>query len=257
VRPGTAAIEVVDLCKTYATKDSGIHTLDRLSFRIAPGEFVSLLGPSGCGKTTVLRIIAGLTAPTSGMVAVDGVPVTGPQRKIGLVFQVPALMKWRTALQNVLLPAEILGLERAASRVRANELLELVGLADFASRYPRELSGGMQQRVGIARALVHDPAILLLDEPFSALDMMTRNQLNIELLRIWSERQKTSLLITHSIPEAIFLSDRVVVLGPRPARILDVVTVSLPRPRAASVRVSLGFMEIVDRIGRLIGLEYV
>jgi NitT/TauT family transport system ATP-binding protein len=140
-------------------------------------------------------------------------------------------MKWRTVLENVLLPAEILGLDRAASRVRAQELLDLVGLSEFASRYPRELSGGMQQRVAIARALAHDPAILLLDEPFSALDMMTRNQLNIELLRIWSERRKTSLLVTHSIPEAIFLSDRIVVLGPRPARILDVVTVSLPRPR--------------------------
>ena len=253
----TAAIEVVDLCKTYSTADSDIHALDGVSFRIAPGEFVSVLGPSGCGKTTVLRIIAGLNAPTRGVVRVDGAVVRGPQRKIGLVFQVPALMQWRTALQNVLLPAEILGLDRAASRARAKELLELVGLAEFAALYPRELSGGMQQRVAIARALAHDPAILLLDEPFSALDMMTRNQLNIELLRIWSERRKTSLLITHSIPEAIFLSDRIVVLGPRPARILDVVTVSLPRPRTAGVRVSLGFMQIVDRIGRLIGLEYV
>ncbi len=253
----TAAIEVVDLCKTYSTADSDIHALDGVSFRIAPGEFVSVLGPSGCGKTTVLRIIAGLNAPTRGVVRVDGAVVRGPQRKIGLVFQVPALMQWRTALQNVLLPAEILGLDRAASRARAKELLELVGLAEFAARYPRELSGGMQQRVAIARALAHDPAILLLDEPFSALDMMTRNQLNIELLRIWSERRKTSLLITHSIPEAIFLSDRIVVLSPRPGRILDVITVSLPRPRAAGVRVSLAFMQIVDRIGRLIGLEYV
>jgi NitT/TauT family transport system ATP-binding protein len=254
--PGAAAIEVVDLCKAYATADQQIPTLDRLSFQIMPGEFVSVLGPSGCGKTTVLKIIAGLVSPTSGIVKVDGVPVTGPQRKIGLVFQVPALMKWRTALENVLLPGEILGLDRATAQARARELLELVGLTDFASRYPRELSGGMQQRVGIARALAHDPAILLLDEPFSALDMMTRNQLNIELLRIWSERKKTSLLITHSIPEAVFLSDRVVVLGPRPARILDVVPIPLPRPRDARVRVSPAFVEIVDRIGRLIGLEY-
>jgi len=257
VKARTAAIEVADLHKTYAAGDGKIAVLDGVSFRIEPGEFVSVLGPSGCGKTTVLRIIAGLTSKTGGTVEVDGVPVTGPQRKIGLVFQVPALMKWRTALENVLLPAEILHLDRAASRTHAQELLDLVGLSEFASRYPRELSGGMQQRVAIARALVHDPAILLLDEPFSALDMMTRNQLNIELLRIWSERRKTSLLITHSIPEAIFLSDRIVVLGPRPARILDVVTVSLPRPRDASVRVSVAFMQIVDRIGRLVGLEYV
>jgi len=256
VSPGTAAIEVIDLTKTYGTADGEIFTLDRLSFSIAPGEFVSVLGPSGCGKTTVLKIIAGLVAPTGGAVKVNGVAVTGPQRKIGLVFQVPALMKWRTALQNVLLPAEILHLDRAASQARARELLQLVGLADFAARYPRELSGGMQQRVSIARALVHDPAILLLDEPFSALDMMTRNQLNVELLRIWSERKKTSLLITHSIPEAVFLSDRIVVLGPRPARILDVVPVPLPRPRDARIRVTPAFVEIVDRIGRLIGLEY-
>jgi NitT/TauT family transport system ATP-binding protein len=254
---GTAAIEVVDLRKAYATVDGAIPTLDGVSFRIEPGEFVSVLGPSGCGKTTVMKIIAGLVAPSSGGVKVDGVPVTGPQRKIGLVFQVPALMKWRTTLENVLLPAEILRLDRSSARARAHELLELVGLSDFAARYPRELSGGMQQRVGIARALAHDPSILLLDEPFSALDMMTRNQLNIELLRIWSERRKTSLLITHSIPEAVFLSDRVVVLGPRPARILDVVPISLPRPRAPRVRVSADFMEIVDRIGRSIGLEYV
>jgi NitT/TauT family transport system ATP-binding protein len=257
VKARAAAIEIADLYKTYAAGDAEIAALDGVSFRIEPGEFVSVLGPSGCGKTTVLRIVAGLTAKTSGTVKVDGVPVTGPQRKIGLVFQVPALMRWRTALENVLLPAEILRLDRALSRARAQELLDLVGLSEFASRYPRELSGGMQQRVAIARALAHDPAILLLDEPFSALDMMTRNQLNIELLRIWSERRKTSLLITHSIPEAIFLSDRIVVLGPRPAKILDVVTVSLPRPRDASLRVSAAFMQIVDRIGRLVGLEYV
>ena len=216
--PDTPAIEVIDLRKAYATKDSEILALDRISFRIKTGEFVSVLGPSGCGKTTVMKIIAGLIAPTSGAVNVEGSPVNGPQRKVGLVFQVPALMKWRTAMENVLLPGEILGLDRATSRERAKALLELVGLAGFSSRYPRELSGGMQQRVGIARALAHDPGILLLDEPFSALDMMTRSQLNLELLRIWSERQKTSLLITHSIPEAVFLSDRVVVLSARPAQ---------------------------------------
>jgi len=255
--PGTAAIEVVDLGKTYVTADGKIPALERLTFRVEPGEFVSVLGPSGCGKTTLMRIVAGLAAPTNGVVAVDGVPVSGPQRKIGLVFQVPALMQWRSALDNVLLPTEILGLDRAASRKRAHELLDLVGLAEFASRYPRELSGGMQQRVGIARALVHDPAILLLDEPFSALDIMTRNQLNTELMRIWSERRKTSMLITHSIPEAVYLSDRVIVLGARPAHILDIVAVTLPRPREPAIRVSLPFMQLVDRIGRLVGLEYV
>jgi len=250
-------IEVTDLHKTYSARDGKIVTLDGVSFRVAPQEFVSVLGPSGCGKTTVLKIIAGLVPATTGVVYVEGTRVTGSQRKIGIVFQVPALMRWRTAIQNVMLPAEILGLDPVESRHRAAELMSLVGLAEFASKYPNELSGGMKQRVAIARALVHDPSILLLDEPFSALDMMTRNQLNIELLRIWSERRKTSLLITHSIPEAVFLSDRVVVLGPRPANVLEIVPVSLPRPRTPEMRVSSEFIKIVDHIGRRIGLEYV
>jgi NitT/TauT family transport system ATP-binding protein len=250
------AIEVIDLQKSYGSAANSIRSIEKLSFSVEAGEFVSILGPSGCGKTTALKIIAGLTDRTSGIVKVDGVPVTGPQRKIGLVFQVPALMKWRTVEQNVLLPAEILGLDLNVARKRAGELLELVGLDSFAARNPQELSGGMQQRVSIARALVHDPEILLLDEPFSALDMMTRNQLNIELLRIWSARKKTSLLITHSISEAVFLSDRIIVFGPRPAKILDVIQVPLPRPRDPSIRVSLPFIEIVNQIGRLIGLEY-
>ncbi len=250
------AIEISALRKSYTTASGSFTALDGVSFDVEPGAFVSVLGPSGCGKTTVLKAVAGLIAQSSGSVKVDGRAVTGPQRKIGIVFQVPALMKWRTAIENVRLPAEILSLDAAETESRARELLELVGLKDFADRYPRELSGGMQQRVGIARALIHDPSILLLDEPFSALDMMTRNQLNLELLRIWSERRKTSLLITHSIPEAVFLSDRVVVLGPRPARVLDIVRVDLPRPRDAALRVSPAFVDIVDRIGRLIGLEY-
>jgi NitT/TauT family transport system ATP-binding protein len=253
--PG-AVIELDGLCKTYQTRDGTIESLDEITFGVGAQEFVSVLGPSGCGKTTVLKIIAGLVSASGGRVLVEGQPVTGPQRKIGIVFQVPALMRWRTALDNVLLPAEILHLGKE-SRVRAEELLRLVGLSEFSRKYPNELSGGMQQRVAIARALVHDPSILLLDEPFSALDTMTRNQLNVELLRIWSERRKTSLLITHSIPEAVFLSDRVVVLGPRPARVLEIVHVNLPRPRTPEMRVSRAFVEIVDHIGRRIGLEYI
>jgi NitT/TauT family transport system ATP-binding protein len=254
---GAPTIEVSGLRKTYVSRDGPVVTLDGVSFSVAPQEFVSVLGPSGCGKTTVLKIIAGLVPATDGVVRVDGVRVTGAQRKIGIVFQVPALMRWRTAIDNVMLPAEILRLDAAESRRRAGDLMRLVGLADFTAKYPNELSGGMQQRVAIARALVHDPSILLLDEPFSALDMMTRNQLNIELLRIWSERRKTSLLITHSIPEAVFLSDRVVVLGPRPANVLEIVPVPLPRPRSPEMRVSGEFIKIVDHIGRRIGLEYV
>jgi len=250
-------IELEELHKTYATRNDQIVALAGITFSVFSHEFVSVLGPSGCGKTTVLKIIAGLVSASSGNLRVDGTPVSGPQRKIGIVFQVPALMRWRTALQNILLPAEILGLDMPAARARALELLRLVGLEEFSSKYPSELSGGMQQRVAIARALIHDPSILLLDEPFSALDIMTRNQLNVELLRIWSERRKTSLLVTHSIPEAVFLSDRVVVLGQRPAKVLEIVPVMLPRPRAPELRVSPEFMQIVDHIGRRIGLEYV
>jgi NitT/TauT family transport system ATP-binding protein len=250
-------IELEELHKTYVTRNDQIVALAGITFSVFSHEFVSVLGPSGCGKTTVLKIIAGLVSASSGNLRVDGTPVSGPQRKIGIVFHVPALMRWRTALQNILLPAEILGLDMAAARARALELLMLVGLEEFSSKYPRQLSGGMQQRVAIARALIHDPSILLLDEPFSALDIMTRNQLNVELLRIWSERRKTSLLVTHSIPEAVFLSDRVVVLGQRPAKVLEIVPVMLPRPRAPELRVSPEFMQVVDHIGRRIGLEYV
>jgi NitT/TauT family transport system ATP-binding protein len=253
----TKTIEVEGLRKSYVTRNGQIAALASITFSVFSHEFVSVLGPSGCGKTTVLKIIAGLVSASGGNLRVDGTPVTGPQRKIGIVFQVPALMRWRTALQNILLPAEILGLDMRAARPRALQLLRLVGLEEFSSKYPSELSGGMQQRVAIARALIHDPSILLLDEPFSALDIMTRNQLNVELLRIWSERKKTSLLVTHSIPEAVFLSDRVVVLGHRPARVLEIVPVMLPRPRAPELRVSQEFMQVVDHIGRRIGLEYV
>jgi NitT/TauT family transport system ATP-binding protein len=251
-----AAITIQNLRKIYATRDGSITSLDGVTFDIRPQEFVSVLGPSGSGKTTVLKIVAGLEPKTSGTVRVDGKEVSGPQRKIGIVFQSPALMRWRTAIDNILLPSEIFGFDKAESRQRGIDILDLVGLKEFANKYPSELSGGMQQRVSIARALAHDPSILLLDEPFSALDMMTRNQLNLELLRIWSEHKKTSLLITHSIPEAVFLSDRVVVLGPRPAKVLEIVPVSLPRPRTPEMRVSKEFIEIVDHIGRRIGLEY-
>ena len=250
------AIEVHGLSKTYTAREELIAALDHLTFSVAPQEFVSLLGPSGCGKTTVLKIVAGLSAISSGSVKVEGRSVEGPHPDVGIVFQTPALMRWRTAIQNVMLPAEILRLDLRDFRQRANDLLELVGLKDFVNKLPNELSGGMQQRVSIARALIHDPSILLLDEPFSALDAMTRNQLNVELLRIWSERKKTSLLITHSIPEAVFLSDRVIVLSARPARVLEIVEISLPRPRTPEMRVSREFIDLVDHLGRLIGLEY-
>jgi NitT/TauT family transport system ATP-binding protein len=250
------AIHLRHVAKTYKTADGPISAVADVSLSVGPQEFVSLLGPSGCGKTTVLKIVAGLVAPSDGIVEVQGQAVVGPRADVGMVFQTPALMRWRSSLDNVLLPAEILGLNKKQFRDTARELLGLVGLGDFLNKLPNELSGGMQQRVSIARALVHDPSILLLDEPFSALDAMTRNQLNVELLRIWSERKKTSLLITHSIPEAVFLSDRVVVLTARPARVVEVVDISLPRPRTPEMRVSAEFVGLVDRLGRLIGLEY-
>ncbi|NGO53466.1 ABC transporter ATP-binding protein [Allomesorhizobium camelthorni] len=253
----TPMIEARDLRMVYNQGTDPVLALDNVNLDVNEHEFVSLVGPSGCGKTTLLKLVSGLASPSAGHLNVDGKRVSGPQKKIGFVFQVPALMKWRTIQQNVLLPAEILGMRKAEALERAQELIELVGLKGFEKRYPHELSGGMQQRVGIARALIHDPSILLLDEPFSALDIMTRGQLNLELLRIWSERRKTSLLITHSISEAVFLSDRVVVFSARPAKVLEVVQIPLPRPRVPEMRVSREFIDLVDHVGRLIGLEFV
>ena len=250
-------IELVDVAKSYPSRGQPVVALQNVTFTVRAEEFVSIVGPSGCGKTTALKIITGLVAPSTGVVKVDGLPVRGPQRKIGIVFQTPVLMRWRTALQNVLVPAEILRLDRDEMRSRAQDLLKLVGLEEFGDKFPRELSGGMQQRVAIARALVHDPSILLMDEPFGALDAMTRSQMNVELLRIWSERRKTSLLITHSIGEAVFLSDRVVVMSARPGRVTDIIDVSLPRPRTPEMRVSSAFLELVGRVARTVGLEYV
>ncbi len=251
------AIEIDNLSKHYDTRDGDVLAIKDVTFDIRQSEFISVLGPSGCGKTTLLKVIAGLEGATLGQARLHGKIIKGPQRKTGIVFQTPALMKWRTALMNVMLPAEILRLPQAQSRESALELLDLVGLREFTNKYPHELSGGMQQRVAIARALIHKPEILLLDEPFSALDTMTRGQLNLELLRIWSESKTTSLLITHSIPEAVFLSDRVVVMTSRPAQIAQIVTIDLPRPRTAEMRVSADFIRLIERVGRIIGLEYV
>lgn len=252
----SVAIEYQNVSKRFETKEGPVNAVNDVSFQVHEGEFVSVLGPSGCGKTTLLKILAGLELPTQGTVKVNGRAVAGPHQGTGIVFQAPALLKWRNSLDNVLVPAQILRMGSKQSRERALQLLDLVGLREFAGKLPHELSGGMQQRVAIARALVHDPAILLLDEPFSALDTMTRGQLNVELLRIWSESRKTSLLITHSIPEAVFLSDRVIVMTARPAKVAEVVTIDLPRPRVPAMRTSAEFTKIVDRIGRIFGLEY-
>ena len=254
---GPPAIEVGNLTKTYPTRDRPVQALADVSFTIADGEFVAIVGHSGCGKTTILKIIAGLVPASSGSVRVRGSPVAGPLSDVGMVFQHPVLLKWRTVLDNVLLPIEMLRLGVAQHRERALDLLALAGLADFKGRYPHELSGGMQQRVSICRALVHDPQLLLMDEPFAALDLMTREDMNLELLRIWGQRRKTSLLVTHSISEAVFLADRVIVMTPRPGKVADVVEVMLPRPRAPETKLDPRFTELVQLIGRKIGLLYV
>jgi len=235
----------------YSTDGGAVEALREISFGVGAGELAALVGPSGCGKSTLLRIIAGLRPATSGTVGVGGRPVDGPLHAVGMVFQAPVLLKWRRVLDNVLLPAELAGLDSRRYEPRARELLSLVGLDGFADKYPRELSGGMQQRAALCRALLLDPPLLLMDEPFGALDAMTRDELNLELLRVWgegNERRKTIVFVTHSIPEAVFLADRVVVLTPRPGRVASIVPVRLPRPRTIASRASADFGAVTLQI---------
>jgi NitT/TauT family transport system ATP-binding protein len=224
------------LCKTYAAAGaSEVMALKNLDFEIYDGEFVSVVGQSGCGKSTLLKVLAGLLPYSAGSVELNGAPLRGPSNEAAVVFQSPVLLPWRTVLENVLLPIEFRKQSRSRYTQHALDLLKLVGLHEFAARYPYELSGGMQQRAAIVRALVQDPRLLLMDEPFGALDAMTREQMNLELLRIWSQNRKTVFFITHSIAEAIFLSDRVIAMTARPGRIADVILIDLPRPRDLSV----------------------
>jgi NitT/TauT family transport system ATP-binding protein len=244
-------ISVGGLNKIYRTREGNeIRALTDASFAIGEGEFITVVGPSGCGKSTLLKILAGILRRTSGQVMLRDRPVDGPSRDVGVVFQAPVLLPWRDVLQNVMLPVEIQGRDRAAYEKRARDYLRLVGLEGFEGKYPNELSGGMQQRVGISRALVHEPALLLMDEPFGALDAMTRENMNLELLRIWRESRKTVLLVTHSIPEAVFLADRVIVMTPRPGRISEIIDVGLPRPRSLEMINSEPFGRYVAAIRR-------
>jgi NitT/TauT family transport system ATP-binding protein len=245
-----AAIFARGLTKTYGP----LRALDNLDFFVRDGEFVCLVGPSGCGKSTLIKMLAGLVSPTSGELLLDGYPPGHKSQIAGLVFQAPVLLPWRSVLQNVLLPADVLNLPRAAAFARARALLAMAGLAGFEDAYPAQLSGGMQQRCSIVRALLHDPALLLMDEPFGALDAMTRDQMNLELLRIWQASRKTVFLITHSISEAVFLADRVLVMSPRPGRILDTVPIDLPRPRDLDMMTSENFGAAVRRIRARLGL---
>ena len=239
-----AMIEIDAVSVTYAAASGPVEALRGVSLRIGAGEFIAIVGPSGCGKSTLMRLVAGLMPVTAGAVRVAGRPVAGPMANVGMVFQAAVLLKWRSVLDNVLLPAELSGLNPAKFRERARSLLELVGLADFADKQPHELSGGMQQRASLCRALLLDPPILLMDEPFGALDAMTRDEMNLELLRIWGEgrlesaggARKTIVFVTHSIPEAVFLADRVVVMTPRPGRVAGIHTVDIARPRTVQAR---------------------
>jgi NitT/TauT family transport system ATP-binding protein len=221
--------------KTYRTQEGEVETLKPLNFAIRDGEFVSVVGPSGCGKSTLMKMVAGLLPISGGELMLSGHPVKGPQTNVGIVFQSALLLPWRRVLDNILLQAEIRGLPMPAARERARSLIDMAGLKGFEDKYPWQLSGGMQQRVAILRALLHDPSVLLMDEPFGALDAMTRERMNLELQRIWMTSKKTVLLITHSIPEAIFLSDRVFVMSERPGRIVETYEIDLPRPRPLDV----------------------
>jgi NitT/TauT family transport system ATP-binding protein len=244
-------VRIECLQKVYKTRDGNeIHALKDIDLDIRGGEFISIVGPSGCGKTTLLKILAGILQRSSGEVIMNGRSLSGPSRELGVVFQAPVLLPWRTVLQNVMVPVEVQHRSRAEFAARARALIAMVGLAGFEDKYPSELSGGMQQRVGICRALVHDPSFLLMDEPFGALDAMTREQLNEELQRLWRESRKTILLVTHSIPEAVYLADRVVVMTPRPGRIVDVAEVDLPRPRTLAMQNTPEFGRYVAAIRR-------
>ncbi|MBS0337530.1 MAG: ABC transporter ATP-binding protein [Proteobacteria bacterium] len=231
------------LAVTYTSSRGPVKALEGLSATLGQGEFLSVLGPSGCGKSTLLKVVSGLLKPSGGSVTLRGAPITGPRPDVGIVFQQPTLLPWQTTLDNVLLPVRTLGLDLEGGRAKAMQLLKLVGLDKFASHYPGELSGGMQQRVGIARGLIHDPALLLMDEPFAALDAMTREHMMMELQRIWMAAGKSVMFITHSIPEAVFLSDRIVVLSARPGRTIREFEVDLPRPRTLGTMAEKPFAE--------------
>jgi NitT/TauT family transport system ATP-binding protein len=246
------AISLRDLSLTFETADAPVVALSKVSLQIMAGEFVSLIGPSGCGKTTLLRVMADLARPTGGDIKVNGL---SPQearlaRAYGYVFQAPALYAWRTVRRNLMLPLEIMGVAKPEREARARQYLAMVGLEEFADKFPWQLSGGMQQRVSIARALSFEPKLLLMDEPFGALDEITRDHLNEQLLRLWEQTQKTVVFVTHSIPEAVFLSNRIVVMSPRPGRILEIIENHLPANRTLDMRETPAFLDIALKVRR-------
>jgi NitT/TauT family transport system ATP-binding protein len=244
------AIDATGVSLTFATADGTVQALSEIDLQIAAGDFVSLIGPSGCGKTTLLRIIADLEQPTAGTLRVNGLTTEEARlrRQYGYVFQAPALYPWRTVERNVMLPLELMGFSAVERRERARRYLELVNLTGFERKFPWQLSGGMQQRASIARALSFDPALLLMDEPFGALDEITRDHLNEQLLRLWDRTGKTVVFVTHSIPEAVFLSTRIVIMSARPGRIIDVIDCDFPRDRTVEIRETPEFVKIAHRV---------
>lgn len=252
-QPQIAILTASHLHKAFDSRRADrLAAIEDVSVSVRPGEFLSVVGPSGCGKTTLLRLLAGLIPPDAGEVRLHGRPLTEPCAEIGLVFQQANLMPWRTVADNVRLPLEVAHTPPAEAAERVQTALHTVGLAEFSANYPHELSGGMQQRVAIARALVHRPEILLLDEPFGALDALTRERLNEELLRLWQSHGKTVIMVTHNIQDAVFLADRVLVLSQRPGRVIDVISVDLPRPRDMSLVYDGAFGALVARVRRAI-----
>jgi len=248
--PGASVVQVAGVGKTFGEGDGAVTAIDGIDLDIRAGEFVSLIGPSGCGKSTLLRLIGDLTSPSTGTIQVNAKPARRARldRDYGMVFQAPVLMDWRTVSKNIELPLEIMGWQPAQRAARSAELLKLIELDGFQDRHPWQLSGGMQQRVAIARALAFDPKLLLMDEPFGALDEMTRERMNLELMRIWGRTRTTVVFVTHSIPEAVFLSTRVVVMSARPGRISTVIDIDLPQPRTVETRETEHSFELVTRV---------
>jgi NitT/TauT family transport system ATP-binding protein len=251
--PDEPVLIVKDLSAVFPNSNGGLQALERVSFKVKPQEFLCVLGPSGSGKSTLLRILAGLLRPTSGQVIFEGRPLDGPRHGVGFVFQKANLMPWRSVLDNIILPLTLGGMRREQALIKAQELVELVGLSGFEEVLPGDLSGGMAQRVAIARALAVDPDMLLLDEPFGSLDALTRERMGNELLRIWSARRKTVVMVTHSISEALYLADRVLVLSPRPGCVRLDLPVDLPRPRQEDMLYTPDFGNLARRLRSAIG----
>ena len=244
-------LSLEDISVAYPTRKGPVQALERLDRVVQPSSFVSVLGPSGCGKSTLVKLVAGLLKPTTGRISFDGVASTGARDDVGVAFQQAALLPWKSALENVLLPLRLKGQSNAAAREQAERLLDLVGLKGSRDSFPHELSGGMQQRVSLARSLVRDPSVLVMDEPFSALDAMTRENMMMELQRVWLDKRPSVLFITHSIAEAVFLSDRVLVMSGRPGRVIMDRTIDLPRPRTLDTLASPQFAELSNELRNL------